>query len=89
MKLGWKLMMRKLSVRRLAIRFGFLVMLLMAGLFVIRSSSDAPNFPAEGGAKSFAACPESPNCVSTQAASLDHQMKPVPCLLYTSPSPRD
>ena len=71
-------MMRKLSVRRLAIRFGFLVMLLVAGLFVIRSSSDAPSFPAEGGAKTFAACPESPNCVSTQAASLDHQMKPVP-----------
>jgi uncharacterized protein (DUF1499 family) len=71
-------MTRKVDVRRLAIRFGFLVLLAMAGLFAMSWSSNPPVFPAERGAEHFAPCPDSPNCVSTQATSSEHQMKPLP-----------
>ena len=71
-------MTRKFDVPRLAVRFGFLFLLAMAGLFAMSWSSNPPEFPAETGAKRIASCPKSPNCVSTQATSSEHQMKPVP-----------
>ena len=68
----------KIGVRRLVKRFGCLILLAMAGLFAMSWSSKAPSFPAEGGAKKFAPCPDSPNCVSTLAAQSERSMKPIP-----------
>lgn len=71
-------MAREFNFRRLLVRFAFLVMLAMLGLFAISWTAAAPNFPAGNGSGKFAPCPESPNCVSTQTESIDHQMKPIP-----------
>ena len=71
-------MARKFDLRRLAIRFVFLGLLAIAGLFAMSWSAETPDFPAEAGGESFASCPESPNCVSTQSSSDTHQMKPIP-----------
>lgn len=71
-------MATQFSFRRLGIRFVFLSLLAMIGLFAMSWLSTAPDFPAEGGARNFAPCPESPNCVSTQATSLEQQIKPIP-----------
>lgn len=69
-------MKRKLSVQRFLIRFGFLVLLSMAGLFGLSLSATAPDFPAEAGGR-FVPCSDSPNCVSTLATSNEHQMEPI------------
>jgi len=65
------------SFRRLGFRFVFLSFLATVGLFAMSWLSTAPDFPAEGGGRNFATCPESPNCVSTQATSLGQQIKPI------------
>ncbi len=70
-------MKQKFSVRRLSIRFGFLVLLAMTGLFGISWSAKLPKFPAEADGERFAACPASPNCVSTQATSSEQRMEPI------------
>ena len=53
-------MVRKFSVQRLAIRFVLLVLLAFVGLLGMSWSAETPDFPAESGSDSFAACPDSP-----------------------------
>jgi uncharacterized protein (DUF1499 family) len=68
-------MKKSYSARRLLIRFGFLAFLATLGLFGLSMSAKSPAFPAASGGNRFAACPDSPNCVSTQQANRDQLMQ--------------
>ena len=65
------------SKSRLLLRFLFLGLLASLGLFVLSQFASVPEFPAESNGQRFAGCPDSPNCVSTQAERDAQRMKPI------------